>query len=509
MADMPPGKVKPVQEMLNKIVKPQPELKVDGVLGKNTAAALKEFQAKAGLKQTGEIDAETAPVIARAIKTGKIEKDQPTVFVDLGGGKYAGFTEKEWEAQKKRAADSLLRGPVREMKGKVDEAEMTWDHFREMNSDQYIVSFLVELTRGTELPSKSLIGKARAAADEMEKLAKAQDFQGFSRRAPAAAKEVNDALDAMRTYRSEMIDGAGNWVTGLEATKWTAFTALSVYFAPAVAAQLGASAVAGAVVGGAAVKGVESAAGEIGNWSAGTVQGGAGGALSRVMVDTLVGAVTGWLSKGAGGKAVGEAIMTKISAGVAAKLAVGGTSQKVVEAATKYFLNEGAKKVLEGAVADAGKALKGDPKMTIAAFAENVGSNFVKGLAFGPFNQAFKKFTEGKNVPMPTGADAKKLKEGVEKIVLKKLGDDNIHIKVFEKAYKEAMDKLGSDILGKAMAKGFEKAAVGLFEKAKGAMSQADVEAELQKDLMTPAVLDECRDALAEQIAKDLKKGKR
>lgn len=71
--------------MLTKIVKPDPELKVDGVMRKATVAALKEFQKTAGVKQSGEVDTETAPIVARAITTGKIEKDQPECYRQIDG----------------------------------------------------------------------------------------------------------------------------------------------------------------------------------------------------------------------------------------------------------------------------------------------------------------------------------------------------------------------------------------------------------------------------------------
>lgn len=510
MPAMPPAKAKALQEMLNKVLGLKPPLDVDGVMGPETENALKQMQAKAGLRQSGEIDADTAVVVARAMKTGKLDKDPPTVFVDLGGGKFAGLTDKEWEHAKKKAADNLMRGPLREMLMKVEAAEAEYDHFTELNGDQYVVATFITLTRGAKMPNYSVISKARSAHTELEKLARAGDFKGFSQRAPGAAKDVNAAVDAMRSYRESMIDGAGNWVTGLEVTKWAAFTALSVYFAPVLAAQAGAGVVAGAVVGGAAVKGVESAAGEVGNWTAGNAKGqDPGGMISRVLIDSAVGAITGFLSKGAtGGKAVGEAIMTKISAGVAAKLALGGASTKVVEAATKYFLNEGAKKLLEGAVTDAAKALKGDPKMTLAAFGENVAANFLKGCAFGPFNQAFKKFSEGKVVPLPDG-DRKKLQDAIEKKVLKELGDDNIMLQAFQKAMKEKFDKLASDTIGKAISKNFEKAVLAVFEGLKGAPNQKAIEDQLQRELIIPEVVNNCRDVVAEEIIKELKKQKK
>ncbi|MFQ5622258.1 MAG: peptidoglycan-binding domain-containing protein [Paracoccaceae bacterium] len=84
MATMAPAKAEKLQDMLNKVVKPKPPLNVDGIIGKKTKAAIKLLQSKAKLKQSGEIDSETAIVIARVIKTGKIEKEQPKHFVKIG-----------------------------------------------------------------------------------------------------------------------------------------------------------------------------------------------------------------------------------------------------------------------------------------------------------------------------------------------------------------------------------------------------------------------------------------
>jgi ribosomal protein S7 len=509
MAQMPAGKVKPIQEMLNKLVRPKPELKVDGVLGKNTVAALKEFQKRAGVKETGEVDSETAPAIARAIKTGKIEKDQPTVYVDLGGGKYAGFTDREWKSEQKKMADKLLSGPVREAKMKAAEAKATWEHFDELNNDQYIVSFFVEATRGASLPAKGLIEKADKAAMDLESLAKAQDFGGFMRRARTASGEINSALDAMRKYRSEMIDGAGNWVTGLEWTKAGAFTILSIYAAPVAASALGTGALASAVIGGAAVKGLESAAGEIGNLSAGNAKGqDPGGMISRVLIDTAVGAVTGWLSKGGGaGKSVAERITRGITENIGKKLIAKGVSEKAVETVVKWVLSEGGKKVLEGAVGDAAKALKGDPKMTVDQFIANVIKNFGTGVALGPLNKWIEGQKDLKNLTFDNDTK-KKLQASVEKEILKKL-DDKIMVDTFRKEADKMIEKYAADVVKKTVGK-----TVGELVS-KAIVQVVDVEdiRKLHKAfnelLFTPQTVNQCAAPLADEIVKDLKKRKK
>lgn len=491
--------------MLNKIIGPKPPLDVDGVFGEKTIAALKEFQKKAGLKQTGEVDAATAPVIARAMKTGKIEKDQPEVFVDIGGGKYAGFTQKEWKSEQKKMADKLLAGPVREAKMKVAEAKATWEHFNELNSDQYIVSFFIETTRGAKLPSKSLIDKAEKAASDLESLAKAQDFAGFMRRARTGSGEINAALDEMRKYRSEMIDGAGNWITGLEGTKWASFTILSIYAAPVAAASLGTGVVASAVVGGAAVKGLESAAGEIGNLSAGNAKGqDPGGMVSRVIIDTATGAITGWLSKGggAGGKSVVEAITRGITENIGKKLVAKGVSEKAVEYVVKYVMSEGGKKALEGAVSDAAKALKGDPKMTVEQFVANVVKNFGTGVALGPLNKWIDEKSSLKDITFD-GETKKKVQAAVEKELLK---DGTMFVDAFRKDSDKLVAKYAADVIKKTVGKSVGEAIRLAIEKVVNVEDIRALEKAFMERFMTPQAANQCAAPLADEIRKDLKK---
>jgi len=501
---MPPAKVKPLQEMLNKVIGPKPALKVDGVFGKQTIAAMKAFQKKAGVRETGEVDAETAPAVARAMKTGKIEKDQPEVFVDIGGGKYAGFTQKEWKSEKKKMAEKLLSGPVREAQMKAAEAKSTWEHFNDLNSDQYIVSFFIETTRGAKLPNKGLIDKAEKAASDLEALAKAQDFSGFMRRARTASGEINSALDEMRKYRSEMIDGAGNWITGLEGTKWASFTILSIYAAPAAAASLGTGALASAVVGGAAVKGLESAAGEIGNWSAGNAKGqDPGGMISRVIIDTATGAITGLLSKGGGGgKSVVEAITRGITDNIGKKLVAKGVSEKAVEYVVKYVMSEGGKKALEGAVGDAAKALKGDSKMTKEQFVANVIKNFGTGVALGPLNKWIDEKSSLKNVVFD-GETKKKVQSAVEKELLK---DGTMFVDAFRADSDKLLAKYGADVIKKAVGKTVGEAIGAAIQKVVDVEDIKALEKAFMDKFMTPQVANQCAAPLADEIRKDLKK---
>ncbi len=509
MPNMPPAKAKALQEMLNKVIGPKPPLKVDGIFGGLTQAALKELQKKAGVKPTGEVDPETAPVVARAIKTGKVEKDQPAVYLPLGGGKYVGLTDREWDRERKKMIDNLMRGPVREAKMKAAEAKACWEHFNDLNKDQYIISFLVETTRGASLPPKSLIDRAEKAANDIEAVAKAGDFNGYWRQARTCATTVNAAVDAMRKYRNEMIDGSDNWITGLEVTKWASFTFLSIYAAPVVAAELGAGAIASAMIGGAGVKALESAAGEVGNWSAGNAKGqDPGGMISRVLIDAGVGAITGFLARGGGsGKSVVEGITGKINEAIFEKLAVTGLSKKVIETITKYVINEGGKKAFEGAVSDAAKMLKSNQKMTVSEFMTNVATNFLKGVALGNFTKWATKWVDPKKSPF-SDEMTKKLRAAVEKDVIKSAGG-TIHVEKFLKDSDGMMEKYFTDVAKKYVSKLAEKAIEQAVTKVKSISDTRALDKAVEDEVLTAQVAKSITSEVSEQMLKEFKKSQK
>jgi len=505
MPTMPPDKAKKMQAMLNKVIKPKPPLSVDGIVGPKTKEAIKSLQKKANLRATGEIDGETAIVVVRAMKTGKLEKEAPTKFIHLGGGKYAGFTDKEYDKQLKKFIRQLKRGPLREMKIKVAMAETEWEHFSKLNKDQWFVSFCVEVTRSTMLPKKTVITKARTAHDELDSLADAGEFHKFSRKAPKAARTVNFALEQMRNYREEMIDGGGNWVTGLETTKWASFTILSVYGAPAAGAALGASALTTAVVGGAALKATESAAGEIGNWTADNKKWKEGGAVSRVLTDAAVGAILGYLAKGASG---GKHIVESATKGIVSRLAklagFKALSEKTLSKIAIHLLTEGAKGTLEGAVQDAGKFAQQSKKITLEKFLENLVTNFMKGLALGPIGAIVDKYTKGNKIPI-SDKDRKKISDGVMKQVAKNLKGAT-HIKEVEKQVKATVDEMLEKVVANTTTKSIEKIIEGIFSDAKGPMSPKALDKAIRDEIMLPKFLEKYTSELTKEVNKKIKK---
>ncbi|MAC78120.1 MAG: hypothetical protein CML66_08660 [Rhodobacteraceae bacterium] len=408
MARMPVEKAQKLQTMLNDVVKPNPPLKIDGIIGKRTKAALKLLQKKAGLKQSGEVDTQTAPVVARVQSTGKVEKEQPEVFIEING-KLVGLTMAQYETRKKALIADLRRGPLRKMMLNVSTAEDAWDYFDALNKDQWFVSFCIETTRRVNLPARAILSKARQAYQQCDQALSGGDLTRFHKIYPGAEHTVNDAVRQMHAYRREMIEGGDNWVTGLTFTRTASFTFVGVFAAPAVGATLGTGVVASAMIGGAAVSATQTAAGEGGKWSAGTEGWTAGGAVRDTVVDAGVGAILGLIGKGGGGgKNVVNAAADKVFSKLAAEQGFKLLSKTTVKKAALYMMTEGAKGAMTGAVNDAAKRVKGDRKITVDTFAENVAVNFVKGAAFAPFGKVISGFA-GKAADRLDAKDKKKI----------------------------------------------------------------------------------------------------
>ncbi len=505
MSEMPAARAKVMQEMLNKVIRPKPPLAVDGIVGPLTRDAIKLLQKRANLRATGDIDGDTAIVIVRAIKTGKVEKDLPTKFIRING-KYVGFTDKEYDRQMKAFIRDLKRGPLLEMKLAVAAAETEWQHFDELNRDQWFVSFCVETSRGSRLPKKGVIDKARAVCNQMEALADAGKLDKFAQEAPKAARIVNDALDQMRTYREEMVDGGGNWVTGLEVTKWTSFTILSVYAAPMAGAALGATALETAVVGGTALAMTESAAGEIGNWSADNRKWKEGGALKRVLVDGAIGAILGYISKGAsGGKHVVEAASEALVKRLARTAGFKALADRTLSKIAMYLLTEGAKGALETAVKDAAKRAKDSKSITLETFIENVISGFVKSLALAPIGKIIEKWSDSRKFDLHP-KDRKIIEEDVIRKLRKELDGKTMFVDTYFKEIETRIDKIASGMVAKHVGKVVDKAIDEIFAGWKGPMSPDALDKAFRDWFMNPSAVNAYSTEIAADVAREMKK---
>ncbi len=479
MVDLSGDKLKKIQELLNKTVKPKPPLEVDGKMGDKTASAIKLLQAKAKIKQTGEIDDATAVVVARVIKTGKIEKEEERLYYNIGG-KLVGLTKKEHAAVTKNLISQLRSGPLLEMRNAVSAAEILWDHFHKLNKDQWFVSWCIETTSGADLPKRSVINNAKNAYKQMDALVKSGNFKAFTAAYPQAEKITNNAIEVMRAYRTKMIDGGGSWVTGLKFTKAASFTFVGVFSAPVTGAALGTGALASAVIGGAAVAVTQSSAGELGHWAAGTPNWTLGNAVSNILIDGGVGAILGVFAKGGtGGTHIFEAAVTKLGPKIAADQGFKILSKEGVKRLSVYLLTEGGKGTLTGVVKDAGKAVKGDPKLTGEKFIDNMMGNFVKGMALGPLGKVLGNYGAGK---VPSSIQNKIWMQALKE-VSKTSGKGQLSLKdVDSKTVSLVQNMIASQVK-----LGASTAATQVFKNAKGPLNPAAIDKKMQEQVFNSA----------------------
>lgn len=499
MAKMSVDKAKKLQQMLNEVVKPNPPLMIDGIIGRNTKAALKLLQKRAGLKQSGEVDTQTAPVLARAQSTGKVEKEQPEVFIEING-KLIGLTMAQYETRKKALIADLRRGPLRQMMLNVSTAEDAWNYFDALNKDQWFVSFCIETTRRVSLPPRGILTKARQAYQTCEKALSGGDLSRYHKIYPAAEHTVNDAVKQMHAYRREMIEGGDNWITGLNFTKTASFTFVGAFAAPATGAALGTGVVVSAMIGGAAVSATQTAAGEVGKWSAGTAGWNASDALRDTVVDAGVGAILGLIGKGGGGgKNIVNAAADKVFSKVAKEQGFKLLSKQTAKKAAVYMMTEGAKGALTGAVNDTAKRMKGDKKMTLDSFAENLAVNFVKGAAFAPVGKVISGFAS-KAAERLDSKDKDKIASLVATELKKqaKKGSAAVTKDVIDTRAKKLID----GVINAESKKVLDRLLEEIWEKEKGPLTPPMLEKKLREYLMRPQWLK----VVAQTAAKELKK---
>lgn len=371
------GDVKALQDLVNTLLKPNPQLVKDGVFGSRTEGAVRALQRKLNVPSTGIFDAATERAAQAA---GASTKDQPKYQVTHKGKTYA-LTEREYQDAVKLVLAALKRGPVLEMRKRVSESRITWDHFKEINSDQYIVSWLIEKTRRVELPSESIVKNAEHAFATVESALESGELEALESALKQGEARINKSLDVMRKYRASMIKGGENWVTNLKFTKTAAFTAVGIMASP-IAVQAGASVFVAGVISGAGTALAESVSGEIGKAAAGDKSQTFGTASWNVIRDTFLGGSVGAICKGG----AGEKLTKGVAAKVAAKMAGKGWTQKTVARMVGKYLQGSFQATLEGAAVDTVKAMKNE-KMTTEQFMENVARNLVTGGAFAKLDK--------------------------------------------------------------------------------------------------------------------------
>ena len=217
----------------------------------------------------------------------------------------------------------------------------------------------------------------------------------------------------------------------------------------------------------------------------------------------------GFLTKGgSGGKHVVEAVMAKLVPRVAALTGFRVLSKPLLQKFVIFFLTAGFKNSLEKAVEDAGKAAKGDPKMTMAKFVDSLVINFVKGAAMGPVGKVIEKFAKNASSSLDE-KDRQKIWNLVHKELTKQAKGDDIFIGQIEKNTKALVDKCINDLI----AKNFEKVLDTVVSSWKGPMSPAALEKKLREKMLEPAnvksVVTQVTPKAKKELQKVKKKGKK
>ncbi len=375
--------------------------------------------------------------------------DMPTKKVTMPDGKVLAFTDKEFEERKAEICKQLKNGPVRALNLAAEILNDCWNHYKELNDDQWFVSGVVEAISFADMPKRTTIDNALKAAKQVESAVNASDIDTFLKICPGAENQVNDASAKMQEYQARVELGGTIAITTLEFTKTASFVFVGVFAGPAVGAVAGTGVVASAVIGGAAVAATQSSATEVGHYIAGTPGWTPGQAVSNVLIDTSVGAITGLIAKG-GSSDVAKAVTAKVAAKLAAQKGFERLSKNAIAKVAAFLLKEGAKQALEDAVKDVGAMLKGDPKMTMEVFVENIATNFLKGMALGSVGKVVDKFAEGA-IEKLAASDMAKIEEVALKETLNQL-DPEVKKEFYDQVQertKELAEKYVGDMIKK------------------------------------------------------------
>ena len=432
--------------------------------------------------------------------------EQPTHKVTLEDGTVLMFTKAEYEARVAAICKELKRGPLQRMKSAVEILADKWQHFYDMKDDQYVVAFFVETFAGTDLPNKSIVSKAQDAFNKCESALSANDLDGFNSSCAGAENTITDGMKKMKEYQDDIESAGETTIIVLEFTATASFTFCSVFAAPVVAAAAGTGVVASAVIGGAAVAATHSSATEIGNWGAGGFDAswdGVKDSVTNVMIDTGVGAVTGLISKGgSGGTHIVESLATKIVPKVAAETGFKLLSTAAVKKVTVVLVTEGCKQATDDAIKNVGALIKGDPKMTMEKFFDDLAVSWVKGAALAPLGQVIDKFA-GSAYEKLDPKDRAKIEDLVGKEVSSRLTDD-IHIDTFNNLIKDRTDELVKKYVGDMIKKNSEKVIEKTVGEIKGPYSPTAIEKSIRESLFESPEYKEAIEVSVRELVKEV-----
>ena len=374
--------VKTLQQFLNQKGNLPKPIDEDGNYGELTAAAVRVFQKDAGVRVDGTVGPDTAAALAERIGTRAksfaealgatadapdTSKDEEHIVLTIRG-KTGTLTAREFADFQRKMRESL-RGLVTSARNQAAAARVLWDHFRDLNADQYIVSWCIKLL-GPSLPSGSVVTDAESAVAALEDALAGSDFDRIAKALENAEVQVNKATKEMAAYQKAVLGRAENWVSALTFTKNASFEVVK--------------AIAKFETGGkdewlidAAAAAVDSAATEAGKAIANSGRFD-GKAFVRIAVDAAVAGGIGLVFSDKMGAKKLIASAAKKLAPLVAKGWLARIGVSTIEEFAKKWMEKSGQKLLETAFKEVGRLITKDtrPEDFAAGLAKAVASSF-------------------------------------------------------------------------------------------------------------------------------------
>jgi hypothetical protein len=242
-------------------------------------------------------------------------------------------------------------------------ARAIWDHFNDLNNDQYIVSFFI----GARffLPSASSITEAEKAAERLKAAVGTGDFARIRDALRSTADPINKAYETMVTYQETTTGVAGDTKERLEFVRDASFSVVEAY----AAFQLGATPASAAAAGGVG-EAIKSLIGEASGTAIGIQPSISWG---NVGLDALGGAAGGLVSE----------LMPGVSKYLVGKLGGKWLTNAAVQKFVAAVLSGAGKGALEKAIETSLKLLKSNQKLSKEEFVKKVAEEMWKGFKWG------------------------------------------------------------------------------------------------------------------------------
>lgn len=402
--------VKVLQKNLNAVLESF-RVTVTGTFDEETAAAVAEFQAQAGLPQTGKLDAETAEAIEDAVK--------PRTEVIYKGQSYW-LTKEEYAELKAELAAAVRQAnsPAQQYLNMSQEVRSLWNAHNEARENNVVFSWIVDGATGANFPAESLITAAEANAQRIQ--AAAGDPKALNT-ALQSTEATRTAFAAMDQYREELFGGGDELVRQLETIRDGCMVILEISAALATggatwSVQVGVAAGLGSY---------KALLGEIDKAGKGDSKQTIGTAISEIIVGGAIEATVAIVMKGPQSKKIVEGAAKMAAEKVSGKI-IQECGRKSLAKFTEKAIEGGSKKAFEELVKDLLKACNPSDKMTVDQAIGKLGENFAKGALLQQLDGTLAQFAGRNASKMFIQADFKglgdvKLDEALKEGLVKQL----------------------------------------------------------------------------------------